>query len=140
MWGAEKPNLRRGYEEGNVSPRDQPVTFVELFFDLVFVFAVTQLVVLAGVPPVVSLAVAFAGLAAVGLLERNRPGSPAQPGRASGPVASVPLVSGEVFSVPGGGTGRPSEGRRLAGGAARPPASSAPASPSRQRQRLSAAL
>ena len=29
-----------------VSPRDQPVTFVELFFDLVFVFAVTQLVAL----------------------------------------------------------------------------------------------
>ncbi len=27
-----------------VSPEDQSVTFVELFFDLVFVFAVTQVV------------------------------------------------------------------------------------------------
>lgn len=27
-----------------VSPDDQPATFVELFFDLVFVFSVTQVV------------------------------------------------------------------------------------------------
>ena len=32
-----------------VSPHDQSVTFVELFFDLVFVFSVTQLVGLGGV-------------------------------------------------------------------------------------------
>ncbi len=37
-WMARRPRLH--------APQEQPVTFVELFFDLVFVFAVTQVTVL----------------------------------------------------------------------------------------------